>query len=49
MTKLLAYIGCFAFILGACMEPQTNAAWVLQVALLYSGIIAAVWAGIASR
>jgi hypothetical protein len=49
MTKLLAYIGCFAFILGACIEPQTNAAWALQVALLYSGLITAVWASIASR
>jgi len=49
MPKLIAYIGCFAFIIGASMVPDTTSAFVTQVTLLYGGLITAVWAGIASR
>ena len=49
MPKLIAYIGCFAFIIGASMVPDTTGAFVTQVTLLYGGLITAIWAGIASR
>lgn len=49
MTKLFIFIGCLAFIVGASMVPHTTSAFVLQVVLLYGGLIAAVWAGISSR
>ena len=46
MEKLFVFIGCLAFIVGASMVPHTTSAWVLQVVLLYGGLIGAVWAGI---
>jgi hypothetical protein len=49
MAKLFIFTGCFAFIVGASMVPDTASAFAAQVALLYGGLIAAVWAGIASR
>lgn len=49
MAKLFIFTGCFAFIVGASMVPETTSAFVAQVTLLYGGLIAAVWAGIASR
>jgi len=49
MAKLFIFIGCLAFIVGASMVPHTTSGFVFQVVLLYGGLIAAVWAGIASR
>jgi len=49
MAKLFIFIGCLAFIVGASMVPDTTSAFAAQVALLYGGLITAVWAGIASR
>ena len=46
MTKLFIFIGCLAFIVGASIVPHTTGAWVLQVVLLYGGLIGAVWASI---
>jgi len=49
MAKLFIFTGCLAFIIGASMVPDTTSAFVAQVTLLYGGLIAAIWAGIASR
>ncbi len=49
ISKMFIFIGCLAFIVGASMVPHSTSAFVLQVVLLYGGLIAAVWAGIASR
>ena len=46
MTKLFIFIGCLAFMVGASIVPHTTSAFVLQVVLLYGGLIGAVWAGI---
>jgi len=46
MAKLFIFIGCLAFIVGASIVPHTTGAWVLQVVLLYGGLIGAVWASI---
>tara|TARA_R100001015_G_C4561457_1_gene121250 strand:+ start:663 stop:821 length:159 start_codon:yes stop_codon:yes gene_type:complete len=46
MAKLFIFIGCSAVIVGSSIVPDTTGAWVLQVVLLYGGLIGAVWASI---